>query len=111
MARISLPHNGWKPRIDQLPFWKYLQSGGKRAFVLAHRRWGKDEVALHFTATAMMQRAGTYWHCLPEYGQARKAIWEAVNPHTGKRRIDEAFPEEIRETTRSQEVITGSAGS
>jgi len=53
----------------------------------------------------MMQRAGTYWHCLPEYGQARKAIWEAVNPHTGKRRIDEAFPEEIRETTRSQEMM------
>jgi phage terminase large subunit len=29
---------------------------------------------------------------LPEAAQARKAIWEAVNPHSGKRRIDEAFP-------------------
>jgi hypothetical protein len=37
---------------------------------------------------------GTYWHMLPEASQARKAIWDAVNPHTGKRRIDEAFPKE-----------------
>ena len=27
---------------------------------------------------------------LPEAAQARKAIWEAVNPHSGRRRIDEA---------------------
>lgn len=42
---------------------------------------------------------------LPQYSQARKAIWEAVSPHTGKRRIDEAFPKEIRETTREQEML------
>jgi len=39
---------------------------------------------------------------LPEYEQARKAIWSAVNPHTGIRRIDEAFPREIRESTNEQ---------
>jgi len=32
---------------------------------------------------------------LPEATQARKAIWSAVNPRTGLRRIDEAFPSEI----------------
>jgi phage terminase large subunit len=42
---------------------------------------------------------------LPEYAQARKAIWDAVNPHTGKRRIDEAFPQELRKTTRNQEMM------
>ena len=52
-----------------------------------------------------MQRVGNYWHMLPEYGQARKAIWEAVNPKTGKRRIDEAFPPEIRSNTRNQEMM------
>lgn len=41
---------------------------------------------------------------LPEYAQARKAIWDAVNPHTGKRRIDEAFPHELRESTKDQEM-------
>lgn len=52
-----------------------------------------------------MTRVGGYWHMLPEYAQARKAIWTAVNPHTGKRRIDEAFPHEIRENTNEQEMF------
>lgn len=41
---------------------------------------------------------------LPEYAQARKAIWDAVNPHTGRKRIDEAFPQELRESTKDQEM-------
>jgi hypothetical protein len=42
---------------------------------------------------------------LPMAVQARKAIWDAVNPHTGKRRIDEAFPPEIRSVTRENEML------
>lgn len=42
---------------------------------------------------------------LPQASQARKAIWEAVNPHTGKRRIDEAFPPAIRSVTRENEMF------
>lgn len=42
---------------------------------------------------------------LPEYAQARKAIWDAVDPHTGVRRIDQAFPHEIRESTRENEMF------
>src|SRR5215472_3395033 len=42
---------------------------------------------------------------LPEASQARKAIWEAVNPHTGLRRIDEAFPIQLRATTRDNEMF------
>lgn len=52
-----------------------------------------------------MQRAGGYWHMLPEAAQARKAVWEAVNPHTGKRRIDEAFPKSIRAATRENDMF------
>lgn len=84
--------------------WKYLEMGGKRACEVAHRRWGKDDVALHFTATQAMQKVGNYWHMLPQYNQARKVIWDAVNPRTGKKRIDEAFPEQIRANTRRQEM-------
>lgn len=52
-----------------------------------------------------MQRVGTYWHMLPLFAQCRKAIWEAVNPRTGKIRIDEAFPLEIREQTRNTDMF------
>jgi len=101
---ILIPNN-WRPREDQMALWGYLECGGKRAFCMAHRRWGKDDVGLHFTATQLCQRPGNYWHMLPEYGQARKSIWTAINPRTGKRRIDEAFPVEIREYTKEQEMI------
>lgn len=104
MPRIRLPANGWRPRPDQCPAWDYLEAGGRHAEIVAHRRWGKDEIALHRTAIAAFERPAGYWHMLPEYAQARKAIWDAVNPRTGKRRIDEAFPHELRATTREQEM-------
>ena len=101
---IDLP-NGWSPRSYQLPAWRYLQNGGRHAELVWHRRSGKDEISLHTTACKAMQRVAGYWHMLPEASQARKAIWDAVNPHTGKRRIDEAFPHELRKTTRAQEML------
>jgi hypothetical protein len=69
-----------------------------------HRRAGKDDVQLHLTCYAAHQRIGNYWHCLPQYTQARKAIWEAVNPNTGRRRIDEAFPPELRTRTNNSDM-------
>jgi phage terminase large subunit len=104
LATIRLP-NSWRPRDYQRDLWSYLESGGKRADVAAHRRWGKDDVALNWAAVAAFERVGTYWHMLPEASQARKAIWDAINPHTGKRRIDEAFPKELRETTREVDML------
>lgn len=88
-----------------MPLWRALEAGKRYVLARWHRRAGKDEVALHWTACAVHQRVGTYWHMLPEASQARKAIWEAVNPHTGIRRVDEAFPKELRATTREQEMF------
>lgn len=50
-------------------------------------------------------RVATYWHMLPQADQARKAVWDAVNPKTGKRRIDEAFPHELRAQTRDSDMF------
>ncbi|THD80615.1 MAG: hypothetical protein E7812_07755 [Phenylobacterium sp.] len=99
-----MPHR-WDPRDYQKPLWTYLERGGLRADVVAHRRWGKDEVALHWAAARAMKQEGTYWHLLPEASQGRKAVWDAVNPHTGKRRIDEAFPLKTRTRTRDAEMM------
>lgn len=104
MREVVLPNN-WTPREYQMPAWMALERGVKRALLLWHRRAGKDDVCLHWAATQAMQRVGNYWHMLPQYAQARKSVWEAVNPHTGKRRIDEAFPDEICETKRSQDMF------
>jgi hypothetical protein len=42
---------------------------------------------------------------LPEFAQGRKAIWTAINAHTGRRRIDEAFPHELRASTSDNEMF------
>lgn len=101
---VTIP-NGWKPRKYQLPAWCYLQAGGKHAELLWHRRSGKDDISLHFAATQAFKRVATYWHMLPQASQARKAIWDAINPHTGMRRIDEAFPKALRKTTRENDMM------
>lgn len=92
-------------RWYQRPFHEYLVKGGKRAIEIAHRRWGKDEIALAATCELAHQRPASYWHCLPEYEQGRKALWNAINAHTGRRRIDEAFPPEIRESKDEQQMF------
>lgn len=113
--QIEMPHGGWRPRPHQRRLWEYFNDPkdprkqfdgiGKRAIEIAHRRWGKDDVALHLTAKASVARPGVYWHLLPEYEQARKAIWTAVNPHTGIRRIDEAFPHAWRSNTNDRDMF------
>jgi hypothetical protein len=102
---VRLPANDWRPRSYQMPAWSYLEGGGLHAELIFHRRAGKDEICLHWAAIAAHQRPATYWHMLPQASQARKAIWDAINPHTGKRRIDEAFPVALRATTRENEMM------
>lgn len=104
MTDVLIP-NGWDPRPYQLPAWMAWRRGTKRSLLIWHRRAGKDDVALHKAAVAAHDRVATYWHMLPEYAQARKAIWNAVNPLTGKRRIDEAFPAELIESRNDQEMF------
>ena len=104
MAEIILPHK-WRPRPYQRRLWSALEGGTKRCVEIAHRRWGKDDAALHWSAVSAMQRPATIWHMLPQIAMARKAIWTAVNPHTGTRRLDEAFPKAIRETTNETEMF------
>lgn len=111
MTLIRLPHDSeqkdgvWRPRVYQKSVWSYLQDGGKRAIEIWHRRSGKDEVALHWASVAAHMRVGNYWHMLPEAAQARKAVWDSIDPHRNKRRIDIAFPPEIRKNVRNSDMF------
>lgn len=94
--QIQLPAHGWTPRKQQMNAWRALRDPSIKTFVLPwHRRMGKDEVALHDAAIRIVQRPGNYWHMLPVQEQARRAIWEAVNPRTGRVRWRDAFPDEM----------------
>ena len=93
--QVDLPAHGWTPRPAQMNAWRALRKGTNPVILAWHRRMGKDEVALHNAAIKTMERVGNYWHMLPIQEQARKAIWEAVNPRTGRVRWKDAFPDEL----------------
>lgn len=114
---LSLPYH-WTPRPYQVPVWSYLEHGGKRAVLNWHRRSGKDDVCFRHVSTAVLERPGNYWYMVPQYEQARKMGWDAINPHTGQKRIDEAFPAAMRARTLEQPMTIhfkpppgGTAGS
>ena len=91
---IELPHN-FGARDYQANFMDFYDHGGRNGFWLWHRRAGKDLVALHEEGKLAMKHVGLYWHCLPSYAQARKAIWNNFNNSTGQRLLDSVFPREI----------------
>ena len=92
---IALP-NDWRARPHQSKFTQFLLKGGKRAVAVWHRRAGKDSASLNYTAVAAHQKIANYWHMLPTAVQARHVVWDAINPATGVRVIDQVFPKEIR---------------
>jgi phage terminase large subunit len=100
---IVIPHE-WKAREHQRPLWKFLRAGGKRAVAVWHRRAGKDSTALNFTAVAAHRRVANYWHMLPTAKQGRKVVWESID-RQGRRAIDQAFPPEIRDSKRDDEML------
>ena len=97
--------NEWSPRHYQLPVLSYFDGGGDRAATMWHRRAGKDACCLNQEAKAAFQRVAAYWHLMPTQRQARKAIWNGVNPKTGKKILDQVFPKEIRKRTRDDEMM------
>lgn len=103
--KIVLPYKGWTPRPYQLPVWNHAMSKTfKRAVLAWARRLGKDEIAMHITAVKSQQRVGVYYHCLPEYAQARKVLWDMRNPHTGQERWKDIFPPELIRHVNNQEM-------
>lgn len=96
MATVQLPAFGWTPRAHQIPAWRAVRDFSTKEICLAwHRRAGKDEILLHGACANAMERPGNYWHMLPKQDQCRIAIWDSVNPVTGRVRWQEVFPKEI----------------
>lgn len=103
MTEITIP-NDWNPRVHQLPFFKAMGSGKKRACLVWHRRAGKDSSVLNFTAKEMFKRVGNYWHLFPKQRQARKAIWNGIDGD-GRKILKQVFPEEIRTRSDGTEMM------
>lgn len=99
--KITVPID-WKPRPYQLPLWKFLESGGKRAVAVWHRRAGKDLCSINWCAVSALTRPGLYWHLFPTYNQGRKIAWDGMT-REGRKFIDH-FPEQVQEARNNTEM-------
>lgn len=95
----------WRPRPYQLEPMNAIRQGIRRVLAIWHRRGGKDRTTLQLEADEMREHVGNYWHLYPKLTQAKKAIWNGVDPATGQRFIDELFPLEHRDYTNEQDMF------
>jgi len=100
-TEIILPHN-FVPRWYQLPVFKAIDNGFKRAVCVWHRRAGKDLSLINILLSQAFKRVGSYFYLFPKYTQARKVIWDGMdrNGITFLSRI----PNELRTATNSTEM-------
>ncbi len=91
---ITLPYK-FDPRLYQDRMMDWYDQGGRNGIYVWHRRAGKDLTGLHQTCKMAHQRKGMYWHCLPTFSQARKAVWNAYDNSKGERLLRSIFPKEI----------------
>ena len=103
MNNIAIP-NRWDPRPYQLPAWRALEGGVKRAALIWHRRAGKDSFGLNWTACAAHDAVGTYWHMLPTIRQARRVIWDRLDRESGEKSLDLVFPPRLRRARNETEM-------
>ena len=89
---VELPYD-FIPRDYQMPLWKHLEGGGRKAVAVWHRRAGKDLFAINRIACSSQQRIGTFWHVLPTYNQGRKIVWDG-STKAGRKFLDH-FPKDL----------------
>jgi phage terminase large subunit len=91
------------PQWFQVPLWRYLTNGGRRACVVWHRRAGKDECSMAFLARMMLLEPGSYWILYPTISQAKNVL---CSMRVGvESRIGRVFPESFRKRTRESDMF------
>lgn len=87
----------WEPRHYQADVEAAWDRGIKRFLHIWHRRAGKDREGMEFIRQRSQERKANYWHMFPLHIQARRAMWNGIDPSSGKKFIDQVFPPHDRE--------------
>ena len=94
----------YHPRWYQQDFENAMFNGYRRAYLLYHRRAGKDFSCWMFMIyCALRDRPGIYYYILPTYAQGKKVIWDAID-ESGKRFLDYIPKEAIIGKPNQQEM-------
>lgn len=76
--KIDVPYN-YVPYDHQLELYDWITPERRRALIVWHRRSGKDKTCFSIMAKEAYNRVGSYYYVFPEYGQAKKVIWEGMD--------------------------------
>lgn len=78
--------------------WKAERGPCKRFLAIWHRRAGKDRAGLELIRDELdAGMVGAYWHLYPLQVQAKRAIWNGVDPQSETRLLDLVFPPAMRD--------------
>ena len=100
------------------PFRPYQQdaidafdAGKRRQLLIWHRRAGKDCFGLSLARREAQLNVGGYWHFFPKHVQARRAIWNGVDPKLGRNFIDVAFGDILAHRNNTEMFLELDSGS
>jgi hypothetical protein len=83
-----------------------MDNGCKRGLKVWNRRAGKDRTDWNFTVREAYKRPGAYYYMLPQFNQARKAIWDAIDGLTGLKFVDHVPPPLVKKINQTEMKIT-----
>jgi len=66
----------FKPRDYQQPFLDFMANGGDRAFLVWHRRAGKNMCAWQWLYSEALLNVGVYYYVFPSKTAGKKILWE-----------------------------------
>ena len=102
IPQTQLPYN-FQFRAYQSPLFRYIASGGKRAFFGIHRRAGKDLTCWNILIYMSQMRVGNYLYLLPTQMQAMKIIWQGKD---GKGRpFLDYIPQDLLTASNKTELV------
>lgn len=99
---IIVPYK-FTPREYQLPLFKALDNGYKRAVAIWHRRAGKDKSLINIITKEMLKTKGTYYYFFPTYKQGKKILWNGMD-RRGFKFINH-IPKQLRKRTDNVEML------
>lgn len=92
-TQVIMPAQGFQPRSYQIPLWKFIMNGGRRAVLCLPRRHGKDISCINLAACMSLRRVGMYIYLFPYQNQARRVVWNGIDSQG--RRFLHAWPKEV----------------
>ncbi len=103
MAVKHIRMNMFQPREYQTPIADAIEKGYRNIIAVLPRRAGKDLAAWNAVIRKALEKTIVVWYVLPEYAQAKRAIFDGMT-YDGKGYVDYYIPPELIAGKNGQEL-------